>query len=1069
MAFSIFKVLKGLRIYKENTLTPDNIDIIPNGTASTTTTIQSSQTTNRTITLPDATDTLVGKATTDVFTNKSYDAAGTGNVLSNVANTHIAAGAAIAYSKLASASTGQALIGNAGTPTMTTLTGDVTVGATGVTAIGANKVTLAMLATLAANSAIANTSGSTATPSAVPMVSSATANAIAIRDANANITYNNVLQSYSTTATAGATTTLTVGSTWQQFFTGTLAQTLQMPVTSTLVLGQSWYVVNNSTGVITINSSGSNLIKTLPAGGTCLVTCILTSGTTAASWSCDYSVGISTADILTNKDIDGGTASSTSRITLPKAATGTLSGLTRKQGTVLYDTTLNKPYYDDGTNLIAFGTGSGGVKNYISNGDAENSTTGWAAYALTESVTFTDADDTVTLASHGLKTGDLVSFTVITSTTGISINTGYYAIVSSSSVFQLASSLANAQAGTALALTTNGTGTMVKSIPMTGTGGSPSSTFTASNTTPLSGNNSFLWTKSANNRMGEGFSQSFTIDTQDKAKVMQISCKYLVSSGTFAAQTGSAGAYVPSDMTVWIYDVTNATMIQPSSYSFLSNSTSIADTFNATFQTAANSTSYRLCFHTYSVSASAYTLQFDSIVVSPATYTYGTPVTDWVSYTPTRVGFGTDTLTEAYWKRVGDSIYLKGRLILGTTTAVSASISFPAGLTVDATKETSTATYEGSIVNNSTATIMGILAAGSDTGISFGSTSGSAALSKMLGTAVGSSTNNIGWAAGPIPITGWSSSVQTSDQTDTRVVGLRARRTTAATAITGTTGVTYDVLYNVVDNDTHGAFNTSTGVYTVPVSGWYKINASVAYAGNATTGGFRAIIIAKNGSTVSQKRYIFGANAAAGLINDLATDDILYLTIGDTLKIQVNQNSGATIALEQTDGNVNFEQILSITRMAGPSAITANETVSCKYFNNAVTSIPNSTVTIVDFATKDHDTHGAWTTGAAAKFTAPISGTYYVNACILLNANTGWAVTDAMQLNVYKNGNFDTLLDYENDMASASNINRASKGNTTIKLNAGDYIDIRFQQTSGGAITLAASGFNYVNIHRIGN
>lgn len=41
------------------------------GTTSTTTTITSSQTANRTVTLPDATDTLVGKATTDTLTNKT--------------------------------------------------------------------------------------------------------------------------------------------------------------------------------------------------------------------------------------------------------------------------------------------------------------------------------------------------------------------------------------------------------------------------------------------------------------------------------------------------------------------------------------------------------------------------------------------------------------------------------------------------------------------------------------------------------------------------------------------------------------------------------------------------------------------------------------------------------------------------------------------------------------------------------------------------------------------------------------------------------------------------------------
>lgn len=69
--------------------------------------------------------------------------------LGNLTNSNISASAAIAYSKLASMSTGQALIGNAGTPTATTLSGDVTVGATGVTAIGANKVANSQLATMA--------------------------------------------------------------------------------------------------------------------------------------------------------------------------------------------------------------------------------------------------------------------------------------------------------------------------------------------------------------------------------------------------------------------------------------------------------------------------------------------------------------------------------------------------------------------------------------------------------------------------------------------------------------------------------------------------------------------------------------------------------------------------------------------------------------------------------------------------------------------------------------------------------------------------------------------------------
>jgi len=56
-------------------------------------------------------------------------------------------------------------------------------------------------------------------------------------------------------------------------------------------------------------------------------------------------------EVVTNKDIDGTTASNTSRITMPKASTATLTALTRKQGTLLHDTTVNTLLLDDGANL----------------------------------------------------------------------------------------------------------------------------------------------------------------------------------------------------------------------------------------------------------------------------------------------------------------------------------------------------------------------------------------------------------------------------------------------------------------------------------------------------------------------------------------------------------------------------------------------------------------------------------------------------------------------------------------------------------------------------------------------
>lgn len=91
---------------------------------------------------------------------------------------------------------------------------------------------------------------------------------------------------YSTTATAAGTTTLTVTSANQQFFTGTTTQTVVLPVTSTLALGMSYLIKNNSTGTITVQSSGANTIVTVLPGKYTIFTCILITGTTAASW--DY-------------------------------------------------------------------------------------------------------------------------------------------------------------------------------------------------------------------------------------------------------------------------------------------------------------------------------------------------------------------------------------------------------------------------------------------------------------------------------------------------------------------------------------------------------------------------------------------------------------------------------------------------------------------------------------------------------------------------------------------------------------------------------------------------------------
>lgn len=148
---------------------------------------------------------------------------------------------------------------------------------------------------------------------------------------------------YTTTATAAGTTTLTVSSTQQQFFTGSTTQTVVLPVTSTLVLGQSFRVVNMSSGVVTVNSSGGNAVVAMVALAEVTVTCILTSGTTAASWDIQYtghsavtgtgSEVLATSPTLVTPTLGVASATSVNKVALTAPATG--STLTIADGKTL--------------------------------------------------------------------------------------------------------------------------------------------------------------------------------------------------------------------------------------------------------------------------------------------------------------------------------------------------------------------------------------------------------------------------------------------------------------------------------------------------------------------------------------------------------------------------------------------------------------------------------------------------------------------------------------------------------------------------------------------------------------
>lgn len=601
------------------------------------------------------------------------------------------------------------------------------------------------------------------------------------------------------------------------------------------------------------------------------------------------------------------------------------------------------------------------------------------------------------------------------------------------------------------------------SSPVDGTGGSPNITWTRTTSSPLRGSGSFLFTKDAANRQGEGASYDFTIDAADKAKVLKIEFDYIVASGTFTAgNLADRTSSGDSDLTVWVYDVTNSTLIQPSTYRLYSNSSTTPDKFSAYFQSASNSTSYRLIFHNGTTSTSAFAVKFDNFNVGPSTYVYGTPVTDWLAYTPTG-SWVTNATYSGFWRRVGDQIQVRAKVVTsGAPTAASLTFSLPSGLTFDTSKlvgtsqdtqnlgigqilDTGTANYLVGNVGYASSSTVGVYVIG--TAATYG---GGSAVNATTPFTFGSTDQVSVEFSGPI--TGWSSSVQMSDSADTRVVAVRVTNSTTSTVGTTPTKIPYaNVTY-----DTHGAWNTA-GTFTAPVSGYYRVTVMLTTTAltstDDTNGRTLDISLYKNGvqySLIAQNR---NTRSTVSHYYEAMGSDTVYCNAGNTLEIYAtNTLTGSSTTLI---GSADYNHV-AIEKVNGPSAIAATETIAAKYTAVNTTTFTTSGV-VADFATKVFDTHGAVTTGSGWRFTAPAYGIYHISVGFYPSSTVG------LLLNLQKNG---SAVERLAEIAASATAKEVS-ASTEIELNAGDYIDLKGFSGSSTLTFANDAALNRISIFRI--
>ncbi len=714
----------------------------------------------------------------------------------------------------------------------------------------------------------------------------------------------------------------------------------------------------------------------------------ISAGTTAQYWRGDKSwqtldksaVGLSNVDNtsdatknaaavqLTNKDYEGGTASNTSRLTVPKNTKTNLDALTRKEATLVYGSDTDKLYVDDGTTLVEVGSGSGGSINFITNGNGSAGTTGW-----------TEGSYTAAAKPSG-------SFTS-------SSGSGKFAIGSTS-------------------------------------------------TTPVGpGTSSLTFTKSSGaNYQGRAIEYSFALGLGYRAKVLQINIQYIINSGTFVGGYNSTNSSL-----IWYCAFSNDngstyTVSEPSTFKMFSNSSTISADFAANIQTPYDATNMKLIAYVSETATTAW--EVEAVVgVSPSAYVYGTPITDWTSYTPTYTGLGTVTTGNGcWWRRVGSNLEARGEFVVGTTTATALSISLPSGLSINSSVIGTSvkANYAGALYNlgsgtaassfpttgqgnwpiytdTSTSSIVVYTAVGVTSG-QFAPVNGNSAFN----------TGSRGVFSFSLPILGWSSCVQMSDQTTQQVVDFVGY---VASNQALTTNVTNLPLTTVKDST--GSWTGTT--YVVPVAGDYDISTALLAASGS--GNVQVWLNAVQQKQV-QSTVTTSWNSGSTNIPNLKAGDIISFRADNTLTI-----SGTTLSS------------VTIKRLSGPSSIAATDTVAAFYYASANTTGTSSAP--FNFDTKVYDYTGSTVVGSGWKFTAPVAGLYSV---ILYTNGTG----SPDYLRLYKNGSFYMALGY-------GPTNAISTLSGDIKLNAGDYIDFRAATSltiSGGS--LAANVTSWCTIKKVG-
>lgn len=844
---------------------------------------------------------------------------------------------------------------------------------------------------------------------------------------------------------SGATT----GTTTNLIAAQTAGRSLSLPdITDTLVSKSSTDTLankklkNDTTEFVdptdTTKKISFNTASTISGGSTVLSAAATASGRTLSLPDATTTlVGTNVAQVLTAKDIDGGTASNTSRITIPKDTLANLTALTRKAGTVVYATDTAKTYYDNGTVLAPISSGGLG---------------GWAistVYAVGDVVTYSK-NAYICVVAH--------------TSNGTSIETdisgGKWRFLNTPAVGQNYVLVGSNFEDNDVAGWTTAHTTLSSLIPNQVSGSWTAATNKAlsiESSAPLSGKYSLKEVQSTGaSTAGDMIvSQAYNIDIIDQAKMLTVTFAYQPSvSPTNLTWSGLS----TNTKQIYIYDVTNSAWIQPTGVYDMTQS-SLVGKAAAQFQTPYNMTQFRIAIIDVNASAGTYTMLYDDFSVSPQTVVKGAPVTDYAAISGVTFTNLPVTSIQAFSRRVGDSEeYVVSATATGAATG-TVTLNMPSGRTMDLSKLSTSDDVVGhaAMVDASA----GILYSAP---IMYNTTTTVIVWTNGDGSPW-NATHPVGPWASPdrvtftfkVPILGWSSGVAMSSEAGTRLISASIRKSSAL-SISDSTWTAISA-WTTVDEDRTSSFNSSTGEFTLPESGPYTVHGVLSFASNST--GLRGVRVMLDGV---EKSEIIVPTASGNYVGVPYSFKVIG-NGGQKITIEGFQTSGGAL---NTQANANTNQ-LNISKLQSPQSIAAESTVAARYTTNAGQSIANAASPVVDFEDIVFDDRGSVTTGASWKFTAPISGKYDVTTMLTYASDT-FTAAGVVELILYKSGSSYAYLDkHYTEVTGTREV--VVKGHASVRLLAGEYIHIQTGHSESAARLLRSSSgqlFNYIDIIRTG-